>query len=121
IPEPHTRLTITAESVVFTGPEPALPDSLELSAWDALDAMAAAGDNCDMLSPSAFARPSDLLRELSFDLRLSRSNDPLTTLRQLSSGINAAFEYCPQSTRVDSPISEALQDRKGVCQDFSHI
>src|SRR6185503_16084348 len=121
IPEPHTQLTITAESVVSTGPAPALPDALEYQAWEAISAMAAAGDQCDFLSPSAFAQPSDLLRELAVDLGVSRSNDPLTTLRELSSGINAAFEYCPRSTRVDSPISESLQDRKGVCQDFSHI
>ena len=33
----------------------------------------------------------------------------------------ARFEYSPRSTRVDSPIDEALEARKGVCQDFAHI
>ena len=121
IPEPHTQLTITAESVVSTSPAPALPDALEYQAWSNLDAMAAAGDHSDMLSPSAFVRPSELLSELALDLRVGRNHDPLTTLRELSSRINAAFEYCPQSTSVDSPIEEALLDRQGVCQDFSHI
>ena len=46
IPEPHTQLTITAESVVSTGPAPALPDALEYQAWEAIDAMAAAGNQC---------------------------------------------------------------------------
>jgi transglutaminase-like putative cysteine protease len=27
----------------------------------------------------------------------------------------------PNSTKVDSPIAEALQARQGVCQDFAHI
>ena len=27
----------------------------------------------------------------------------------------------PNSTKVDSPIEEALQARQGVCQDFAHI
>jgi hypothetical protein len=31
------------------------------------------------------------------------------------------FEYSPLSTRVDSPIDEALRAKRGVCQDFSHI
>jgi len=31
------------------------------------------------------------------------------------------FEYAPQSTRVDSPIDDALKERRGVCQDFAHI
>ena len=35
--------------------------------------------------------------------------------------ISARFEYKPRSTRVDSPIDEALEARRGVCQDFAHI
>ena len=35
--------------------------------------------------------------------------------------MSARFEYSPRSTRVDSPIDEALEARKGVCQDFAHI
>src|SRR5262249_17325712 len=31
------------------------------------------------------------------------------------------FEYSPRTTRVDSPIDEALEARRGVCQDFAHI
>jgi transglutaminase-like putative cysteine protease len=27
----------------------------------------------------------------------------------------------PNSTKVDSPIAEALETRQGVCQDFAHI
>ena len=37
------------------------------------------------------------------------------------SEIYTRFEYSPQSTRVDSPIDEALEARRGVCQDFAHI
>jgi transglutaminase-like putative cysteine protease len=50
-----------------------------------------------------------------------RRDDPLTVLRDLNSAINSAFEYTPNSTRVDSPIDEALRMRKGVCQDYAHI
>ena len=31
------------------------------------------------------------------------------------------FDYSPKSTRVDSPIDDALASRQGVCQDFAHI
>ena len=31
------------------------------------------------------------------------------------------FSYSPQTTRVDSPIDDALGARTGVCQDFAHI
>ena len=35
--------------------------------------------------------------------------------------VHRDFEYVPKSTRVDSPIDEALAARRGVCQDFAHI
>jgi transglutaminase-like putative cysteine protease len=42
-------------------------------------------------------------------------------LRQLTSALFNTFEYTPRSTRVDSPIDDALKSRQGVCQDFAHI
>src|SRR6185503_5656192 len=47
--------------------------------------------------------------------------DPLSTLHRLTGEMFTRFEYSPQSTRVDSPIDEALESRRGVCQDCSHI
>ena len=35
--------------------------------------------------------------------------------------IHGGFEYVPNSTRVDSPIDDALASRRGVCQDFTHL
>jgi transglutaminase-like putative cysteine protease len=45
----------------------------------------------------------------------------MTVLREINHGIFESFEYVPRSTRVDSPIDDALRNRKGVCQDFAHI
>ena len=42
-------------------------------------------------------------------------------LRELNSAIYNKFEYNTGATRVDSPIDIALEARRGVCQDFSHI
>jgi transglutaminase-like putative cysteine protease len=39
----------------------------------------------------------------------------------LNAAIYDLFEYVPHSTRVDSPIEQALSARQGVCQDFAHI
>ena len=50
-----------------------------------------------------------------------RTVDPLTTVRALMSAMPREFGYAPYTTRADSPISEALAARRGVCQDFTHI
>lgn len=121
IPGSHTQLVITTKSLVEMMPPAPVPEALERSAWDELDAMVSDGDYWDHLMPSHFAHPTDLLHDFSREFDLSRDSDPLTLLRRLNTAIFEAFEYAPQSTAVDSSIDEALSAKRGVCQDFSHI
>ncbi|HEX8143083.1 MAG TPA: transglutaminase family protein [Pyrinomonadaceae bacterium] len=121
IPGPHTQLVITAKSLVERLSTPPLPEHLEPSGWDELDAIVAEGDYWDMLMPSHFAHPTELLRDFARELQLQRRDDPLTVLRDLNAAIFKAFEYVPQSTTVDSPIDHALSTRQGVCQDYANI
>ena len=121
IPNSHNQLTITAQALVdVTAPSP-LPEALTPQAWDELDALTGSDDYWDTLMPSHFANPSELLYELAHELDVRRRDDPLTALRDLNSAIYKTFAYSPKTTRVDSPIDEALSLRKGVCQDFAHI
>jgi len=121
IPAKHGRLTLTAEALVECNKPAALPDSLETSSWDALDAVRGTGEFWDLVNPSAFASTSALLDDFAREIAVERKSDPLTTLRWLTDEMYKQFEYSPQSTRVDSPIDDALQSRQGVCQDFTHI
>lgn len=122
VPGRHSTLAITAEALVEVLPPRPLPDTLGPGAWDALAGLVDDDHLAwDMTQPSHFARPSPALYALADELRLARGDDPLTTLHELNAGLGRAFEYAPQSTRVDSPIEEALEARRGVCQDFAHI
>ena len=121
IPNRHAHLTITAKAMVEVTEQPDLPEALSPAAWNKLDAMNAHNEYWDMLSPSHFVRPSELLSDLVRELDIRRRDDPLTALRNLNTAIYEQFEYVKQNTRVDSPIDDALQIRKGVCQDFAHI
>lgn len=42
-------------------------------------------------------------------------------LLKLNNYIFQLLEYSPESTDVNTPISEVLQIKKGVCQDFAHL
>jgi transglutaminase-like putative cysteine protease len=121
IPNSHSQLTIIVESLVDMLAPPVCPEELPASSWDELDALTEQDDYWDTLMPSQFARESPLLAELAHELHVERSADPLTVLRTLNTAIYQTFDYSPRTTRVDSPIDEALQLRKGVCQDFAHI
>jgi len=117
----HSRLTLTAEALVECVPARPLPHRLGPAAWPRVDAMAASGQWWEYLSPSVFVGQPASLDTLRQEIGLDRGNDPLVTLRRLMGEMYARFEYSPRSTRVDSPIDEALETRRGVCQDFAHI
>ncbi len=121
IPNRHSHLTITAEFMVEVIEPPELPATLTPEDWLRLDAMNAQDEYWDMLEPSEFARPTELLYELARELDVRRRDDPLTVLRDLNTAVYSHFEYAKKNTRVDSPIDDALRIRRGVCQDFAHI
>jgi transglutaminase-like putative cysteine protease len=121
IPSSHAQLLVTAEALVESLPAPDIPRALDADAWNRLDRMTATGEFWEVMNPSTFARPTPLLNDFARELSLERGTDPLSTLRQLGEEMFRRFEYSPQTTRVDSPIDDALKERHGVCQDFAHI
>jgi transglutaminase-like putative cysteine protease len=120
LPGHHSQLAIKSEAVVDIAPQ-TVPESLGAEAWGELDSLVTGGDYWEMLMPSRFATPTDLLGKLARELDVKRRDDPLMLLRELTADLREKFEYAPQTTTADSLIDEALQNRRGVCQDFAHI
>lgn len=120
IPGEHDQLMIVAESLVEQQPQPDLPGFLSTDAWGALDATIGEGDYGEMLLPSTFAKPTPALLDLAEELNVVRRDDPLLVVQELNKRLYDYFDYVPRSTRVDSPIDEAIANRAGVCQDFAH-
>lgn len=121
IPSVHQTLTIEAESLVERHAPPKQPAQLSMDAWAEVDRLAQRPENFDWVHPSNFAQPTQRLRALAEELRLSRRVDPLTTMMDLNTGLHRAMKFDPRSTRADSPIDECLEKRSGVCQDFAHV
>jgi len=121
VPARHRELTVVAESVVEFVADIAIPSSGDLAMWDLLDEPGTRERFFEFLEPSHFARPTEALVAFSRELGLSRQTDPLSLVRRLITQLYDAFEYAPKSTRVDSPIDDALAARRGVCQDFAHV
>lgn len=45
----------------------------------------------------------------------------LALAQHLNQRLREDFAYDPEATEVDTPLAEAFDMRRGVCQDFSHI
>jgi transglutaminase-like putative cysteine protease len=121
IPARHARLTVTAEALIDAIEREPMPDALGAGAWDQIDALRRSGEWFEHLAPSGFTMPTPALTEFARELGMDRGEDPLKLLRRLMGEMHTRLEYRPKSTRVDSPIDEALTARCGVCQDFAHI
>jgi transglutaminase-like putative cysteine protease len=121
IPGRLSRLTVVADALVECSIPGAVPDALPPGAWERMDAATASGAFYELMHSSPFARATPRLEEFARELNLDRGGDPLATVRRINTELFARFTYAPKSTRVDSPIDDALEARKGVCQDFTHI
>ena len=120
IPGQHDLIEVGALAVVEVLP-PLVASASDAANWEELDARVAQGDYWEMLLPSQYARPTELLEKLRAHLDLKRRGNPLELLQELNGALYEFFEYAPNTTKVDSPIDEALESRRGVCQDFAHI
>ena len=116
----HTEVKVTAQSTVELQSS-SLPLAQDAGTWTDLDAIVASGDYWDMLGPSEFVQTSEYLNQLATELNCERRGNPLGLLTEINAAIYTLFAYVPNSTKVDSPIDEALRTRQGVCQDFAHI
>ena len=120
IPGKHAAIRVVSEATVDMLPRLDV-ESLQQSSWEELDERVAHGDYWEMLLPSHFAHPTELLLRLHHELHLDRREQPLALLKEINAAIYENFAYAPNTTRVDSPIDDALETHQGVCQDFAHI
>jgi transglutaminase-like putative cysteine protease len=116
----HTQVKLTAQGVVEVE-LPETPDAAGAGSWEDLDALTATEDHWEMMLPSQFTGSTDELQKLAKEIGCERRGNLFEFLTELNQSIFQKFSYVPKSTKVDSPIDEALANRKGVCQDFAHI
>jgi len=120
---PHRQLRVVAHSEVVTRAS-SLPDST--LAWECVRERLRyqAGAPFDLACEFVFASPM-VPRQSEFAL-YARPSFPsgrpvLAGALDLMHRIFADFTYESQSTEVNTPALDALNQRKGVCQDFAHI
>lgn len=117
----HSELVVRTLARVRTTPAPELPERLEHDAWPTLQALRANGEFWDYFEPSPRVPLSGALRGFAASLHIEGYPDPLTCARGIMSAVHSALVYGPDSTTVDTPLDTVLDERRGVCQDFTHV
>lgn len=121
IPFFHNEMVVTAQSVIGVKPSGKIANVPQNLTWEELDHAVEQSELFEWTLPSKFAQPTDALLAFSDELKLSRNSNPLFLILDLNQKVYKSLLYLPNSTRADSPIDEALTQRAGVCQDYSHI
>ncbi len=125
---PHSRLRVEADTLVETLPLKTLPSS---PAWAALSwervrrhFLYRANAPYDPTSEFLFASPY-VPRDDAFAEFAQPSFGPglhvLEAAQRLMERIHTELAYDGEATEVNTPALTALEQRKGVCQDFAHI
>lgn len=123
---PHEELTVVAESVVSTLAVAQASDASAGLAWEQVreqfryQAGAAYDSACEFVFASPYVPRDEAFAE--FARPSFAPGRPLPEAAEhLMARIHTEMAYDSDSTEVGTPALEALQLRKGVCQDFAHI
>ena len=122
LPYRHKALVITSRVEVQTRPPERPAAALEVSIDEARQIMASAAhaDTFDYLQPTETVAPTRDARE--WVRRYLAGRRPLgEALEALNRAVNEQFAYVSGSTTNSTPLAAVWRQRKGVCQDFTHV
>ena len=125
IETPHRELLIVSRArIVVERPTP--PIAALTPPWEDVAALAAATDSLASDSPAFSLYPSRLVP--LFDLATAYARESFRPRRpvyeaagELSARIKADFAYEAGSTEVTTTPAAAFAQKRGVCQDFTHV
>ena len=119
LPEPHDFLGIESSSTVSTSSR-LLAENHEVAPLDQLQGLARIERCFDFLQTSTLLFLDAEVWKLAMDATVGCTDIWQASLA-IMHFIHANFTYSPLSTDVNTPMSEVIQTRKGVCQDFAHV
>ena len=125
IETPHRTLRIDSRSrvsVLRPTPDRAAPSPDWVRVRDAAFASTSLGP----ASPIGYVFPSPLVPVLTSATEYAAASfaaarEVLAGAVELMHRIRTEFKYDPKATVISTPLTEVLEKRHGVCQDFAHV
>ena len=123
IASPHDELLVRASSLVETHAPDPVGSTL---AWDAVRDSFVYHVGAEWHPAAEFIYPSHYVHPGEVFADYARPSFPpgrplIDAARELMQRVHADFTYASRSTEINTPAAEALAQRRGECQDFSHV
>ncbi len=113
---PHTDLTVTSSSVVETErPDPPVTGAT----WSDLHSDAVIDRFDELLRPTEHTPASRQVAPVG--KKIAKSQGPADAVVAAADWVRSELDYLPGTTSVHSSGLDALNEGKGVCQDFVHL
>ena len=113
---PHLELEVTSSSVVETDkPEPRAADV----GWDDLNSAAVLDRYYEVLTPTEYTPAGKRTDRIA--RQIAKGHDPHHAVLATVEWVRNELQYVPGTTGVHSSGLDALNEGKGVCQDFAHL
>ncbi len=125
IEKPHKALTVSVTSLVEVM-QPGLLGLDVSQSWEMIRDEAADSVSLEASSPVHFLFQSRLVPIEPTAVAYAMPSFPpgrsvLDGITDLMHRMKADFTYDPKATEVSTPLAQALENRRGVCQDFAHV
>lgn len=123
IASPHDELLVRASSLVETHAPDPVGSTL---AWDVVRDSFVYHVGAEWHPAAEFIYPSHYVHPGEVFADYARPSFPpgrplIDAARELMQRVHQDFTYASRSTEINTPAAEALAQRRGVCQDFSHV
>ena len=114
---PHAELEVTSSSVVETDKPEAGTSTVS---WADLQSYAVLDRYNEVLMPTARYTPAGK-RTDRVARQIAKTRDPYHAVLATVEWVRNELQYVPGTTGVHSSGLDALEEGKGVCQDFAHL
>ncbi len=114
--EPHDRLTVTADARVETDPRPE-PPAVPVSA---LTNTAYREPMWSFLQPGPHTRWEQPITDAAEDA-VAGVDDVAARVRAVAELVFGSIDYTPGATEIGVSVADVWENRRGVCQDYSHV
>jgi transglutaminase-like putative cysteine protease len=113
---PHLELQVTSSSVVETDKAEALGSR---AGWDELRADTVLDRYHEVLTPTRYTQSDKCTDRIA--RQIAKGHDPYDAVLATVAWVREQLQYLPGTTGVHTSGLDALQEGKGVCQDFAHL